>query len=358
MLTNVRHILASASGGSRKILITATLLHSTAFSALAQETIFVAGYGGTTEAVIKEKILAPFAAEHNVTIEYVAGTSAANLARLQAQQGNPEIDLAILDDGPMQQAVSLGLCAPIESFPALDDIYPLAKANGDGKSIGLGIVATGLAYNTEEYDRNAWPAPTSWNDLARGEFAGKVLVPSITNSYGLHTLIGLSKALGAADGDVDAAFQFMTDKVVPNIFSFETASGKISELFQTREILLGVWGSGRTSALAKTGFPIGFVQPVEGAVALQTTICPVVGSNAPALAQQLLQAFLTPEAQAALAESAGWGPTNSTTVLKPAISDTVTYGPDAVAKLIPVDWKTVNEKRVDWTRRWTREVER
>lgn len=342
----------------KPFLLSALMISTAAAPAWAQDVLYVAGYGGSSEAVIKEHILAPFAEKHGVKIEYVAGTSAANLARLQAQQGNPEIDLAILDDGPMQQAVSLGLCRPIEPFPALDKLYDLAKANGDGQSLGIGIVATGLAYNREEFERKGWPAPTSWTDLANPTFEGKVLVPSITNSYGLHSLLALAKALDAPEGEVEPAFAFMTDKVAPNVFSFETSSGKISELFQTGEVLLGVWGSGRAKALAKTGFPVAFATPKEGAVALQTTICPVAGSDVPDLAQLLLQEFFTPEAQAILAREAGWGPSNSATVLEPDVAENVTYGQDAVSQLIPVDWKSVNAMRADWTKRWTREVER
>ncbi|GKT19935.1 ABC transporter substrate-binding protein [Acidovorax sp. SUPP2522] len=336
--------------------LSGALIFATGSPALAQEVLYVAGYGGSSEAVIKQDILVPFAATHNVKIEYVAGTSAANLARLQAQQGNPEIDVAILDDGPMQQAVSLGLCAPVAPFSGLDDLYDLAKTNGDGRSIGVGIVATGLAYNTEEFARRGWPAPTSWSDLATPAYKGKILLPSITNSYGLHALLALSKALGDA-GTMEPAFDFVREKIGPNVLSFESSSGKISELFQTREVLLGVWGSGRALALSKSGFPVAFVTPKEGAVALQTTICPVTGSNAPQLSQALLQAFFTPQAQAALAREAGWGPTNRKTVLTPEIAATVTYGPQAVSQLIPVDWKAVNAERANWTKRWTREVE-
>ncbi|WP_420963581.1 ABC transporter substrate-binding protein [Brucella sp. IR073] len=290
----------------KPLLLSVVMAGTTVTPTWAQKVLYVAGYGGSSEAVIKQQILAPFAEKHNVKIEYVAGTSASNLARLQAQQGNPEIDLAILDDEPMQQAVSLGLCRPIEPFPALDKLYPIAKANGKGKSLGIGIVATGLAYNREEFERKGWPAPTSWTDLANPAFQGKVLIPSITNSYGLHALLALSKVLNAPAGDIDPPFSYMTDKVAPNVFSFETSSGKISELFQTGEVLLGVWGSGRAQALAKTGFPVAFVTPKEGAVALQTAICPVAGIDVPELAQQLLQEFFTPQAQAMLARDAGW----------------------------------------------------
>lgn len=323
----------------------------------AEEVLYLAAYGGSSETVLRETILPPFEEKHGVRIEYVAGASTNNLARLQAQRENPEIDVAILDDGPMQQAVALGLCAPIADAPLLDDIYDLAKKNGDGKSIGVGIVATGIAYNTDVFEREGWPAPKSWLDLADPRFTGRLTIPAITNTYGLHTLLAINAIKGGDPENVDPGLSFISEEIAPNVRTFETSSSKISELFQTGEVVLGVWGSGRVASLAGAGFPIKLVEPEEGAVALLTTICPVAGSDQPQLQQALIQHILSPQAQEILARHKGWGPTNKTVDLPEAVADTVTYGPDAVAKLVSVDWASVNERRSEWTKRWTREVE-
>ncbi|WBU56309.1 ATP-binding cassette domain-containing protein [Paracoccus sediminicola] len=45
------------------------------------------------------------------------GNSTENLARLQAQQSAQELDVVIMDDGPMNQADALGVSAPIEDTP-------------------------------------------------------------------------------------------------------------------------------------------------------------------------------------------------------------------------------------------------
>ncbi|WJS05484.1 ABC transporter substrate-binding protein [Roseibium aggregatum] len=326
-------------------------------NAKAEEALYLAAYGGSTEAVLKDMILPEFEEEHGVRIEYVAGTSTNNLARLQAQRDNPEIDVAILDDGPMQQAVDLGLCAPVADASVLDDIYELAKRNGGGNSIGVGIVATGIAYNAKVFEDQGWPAPTSWLDLGDPKFNGRLTVPAITNTYGLHTLIALNEVQGGDLENSDPGFEFIASQVAPHVRSFETSSSKISELFQTGEIEIGVWGSGRVASLAATGFPIKMVWPKEGAMALLTTICPVADSDQPELQQQLLQHILSPKSQEILAEHKGWGPTNSKVNLREEIAESVAFGPEEVAKLVSVDWSGVNRQRSEWTKRWTREVE-
>lgn len=324
----------------------------------AEPTLVVAGYGGSSETMFRSQVLAPFAHEHGVQFAYVAGTSATNLARLQAQRAHPQIDVAVLDDGPMQQAVTMGLCQPLTQSPVYGDLYDIAKVNGEGRSIGIGMVATGLAYNTKVFADRHWPPPTSWTDLGDPRFHGRVLVPSISNTYGLQTLLALARVEGGGAQRIDPGFTYMAQRVAPAVLSFETASGTISELFQTGAVVLGVWGSGRTQALARTGFPVAFVAPKEGAQALLTTACVINGSAHGALAQTLVQDLVSPRVQRILAAHAGWGPTNQTVTLDPAIARTVVYGTEAVAHLVPVDWTTVNAQRTAWTARWMREIER
>lgn len=326
--------------------------------ATADPTLVVAGYGGSSETLFRTQILAPFARAHGVDIAYVAGTSATNLARLQAQRTHPHIDVAVLDDGPMQQAVTMGLCQPLTLAPVYADLYAIATVHGEGTSVGIGLVATGLAYNTKVFAEQGWPPPTSWTALGDPRFHRRVLVPSISNTYGLQTLLAVARVEGGDAHHIDPGFAYMAQHVAPSVLSFETASGTISELFQTGAVVLGVWGSGRTLALARTGFPVAFVVPKEGAQALLTTACVVHGSAHAALAQALVQDLVSPRVQRILAAQAGWGPTNQTVTLDPAVAKTVVYGADAVAHLVPVDWKTVNAQRTAWTARWMREIER
>lgn len=319
-------------------------------------TLYVAAYGGSSEKVFREQVVPVFEKRHNVKVEYVAGTSATNLARLQAERARPEIDVAVLDDGPMQQAVALKLCDPIAKSKELDDLYPIARF-GAGRAAGVGVVATGIAYNTAEFKARGWQPPSSWRDLADPRYKGQLLVPGISNSYGLHSLVMLARAHGGSEKKIEPGFEAM-EKLAPNVASFESSSSKMSELFQTRAVTIGVWGSGRAQALAETGFPVAFVYPKEGAVALFTSVCPITASDQPQLAQAFVRHLLSPQIQAALAKGAGWGPTNKTAQLEPEVAAKVVYGPEAVARLVSPDLQLLNDQRPEWAKRWTRRVEK
>ncbi|WP_442772350.1 ABC transporter substrate-binding protein [Paenirhodobacter enshiensis] len=325
-------------------------------SALAEtRTLTVGGYGGSFETLLKQDIIPAFEKAHDVRIAFVPGNSTENLARLQAQKNAQEMDVVILDDGPMYQADALGFCAPLKPLPMAGDIYDIAKIGPD--TIGIGFVATGLVYNKDWFREKGWPAPTSWEDLKDPKFDQILSIPPISNTYGLHALVMAARLAGGGEKNIDPGFKSFEDDIAPQVLTFEPSSGKMSELFQSKEVALAVWGSGRAKAVADSGFPMGFVYPKEGAVALMLAACPVVNSDVPELSQEFIQYLLQPDVQVKLAIAQGAGPVNKKAVLPDDLAAIVPYR-DSISKLVKVDWDTINQHRDEWTTRWSREVEK
>lgn len=321
------------------------------------EDLYLGGYGGSMEDTFKQKIIPQFEKAHKVKIIYVAGNSTDTLAKLQAQKNDPQFDVAIIDDGPMEQAQQYGLCGAIAPAPIYNDLYPLAKAVGD-KALAFGVVATGMFYNTEAFKKAGWSAPTSWNDLADKKYNGKVVIPPISNGYGLHTLIKFAEMNGGGVKNIDPGFDALIKKVNPNVLAWEPSPGKMTELFQNGDAVIGVWGSGRVKALQDTGFPVKFIYPKEGAFALFSAICPVAKPHPKPVAQAFIQYIFSPEVQKILADDEAHGPMNKTVKLSDKVAAEVPYGLDQINKLQSVDYDTVNAKRSEWTNRWNRTVER
>ena len=326
-------------------------------AAQAQDkTLYVAAYGGSFEQVMRKDVLPGFEKAHGVQIQYVAGNSTDTLAKLQAQRGNQQIDVIIVDDGPAYQAVSLGFCAELAPADVYKDVAAVMRFKSN-KAVGIGLVGTGLMYNKKVFDENKWPAPTSWADLADPKFKKKLIVPPINNTYGLHALIAEAELAGGGVNDIEPGFKAFMGPVGDNVLVYEPSPSKMTEDFQDGSAILAVWGSGRATAFADTGFPAAFTFPKEGGYALGVAACPVAGSKNDKEAQAFVQYMLSPPVQAALAAGAGNGPANTAVKLPPEIAKTVIYG-DAVKALKAVDWDVVNAKREEWTKRWNREVER
>ena len=332
-------------------------LATASLAASAQTTLYVGGFGGSTETLFREKIIPAFEAKNNAKVVYVPGNSTDTLAKLVAQRGKQDLSVALIDDGPMYQAVEQKLCAPIADAPVLKDVYPNARMIGN-RSIGLGFIATGLAYNKDVFKKNGWSAPTSWNDLADPKYKGKVVIPPITNGYGLLTLVMNARMNGGSEEKIDPGFDVVQKKIAPNVLAWEGSPGRMAQMLQTGEAGLVVWGNGRVQAVKDQGAPVEFVYPKEGAIALMTAICPVEGAPQPALAQAFLQFVLSAEVQAQLAEKQGWGPVNKTTKIAPDVAERVVFGPERVDKLVSVNYNVINAKRAEWTTRWNRTVER
>ena len=329
-----------------------------ALPAMAQQptTLYVGSYGGSTEKVFKEKLIPAFEAKNGAKVVYIAGNSTDTLAKLQAQKGKQEFNVVLLDDGPMYQAIQFGFCDKMAAAPVYKDLYPIAKM-GDN-AVGVGIVSTGIAYNTEAFKKAGLTPPDSWEALTDKRYRQKIAIPPISNTYGLQTLLTFAKLRKGGDQNIEPGFTAMTKEVGPNVLAWEPSPGKMTELFQNGDILMAVWGSGRVQALRDTGFPVQFVVPKEGAPALLTAACAVAQNTQPALAQAFVQYLLTPEVQLLLADTQGWGPANSKAVLPPIVAVKVPYGKEQIDKLLPTNWTLVNEKRAEWTNRWNRTVER
>jgi putative spermidine/putrescine transport system substrate-binding protein len=340
-----------------KVLLTASILTlSTSLAYAEQKTLYLAAYGGSTERIFKESIIPKWEKKTGAKVVYVPGNSTDTIAKLQAQKGSQDIDVAFIDDGPMAQAIGFGFCDTV-SEDTFGNLYDAARMP-EGKAVGIGIIATGLAYNAKMFADKGWAAPTSWKDLADPKYKGLISVPPITNGYGLHALIASAMVNGGGINDIEPGFKAFENDIDKNVLVYEPSSGKMSELFQNNSIALSVWGSGRLKALADSGFPGAFAYPKEGGVKLLVAACPVVDSDVPELAQDFLKFVTSPETQKLFAVTNGWAPVNKTVELSDEESQSLPIGAAIVDNLINIDYSIVNSARGDWTKSWTRRVER
>src|SRR4051794_34690069 len=350
--------------GTVAMRISSSLLAAASLAALSvapisasaqQKAFYVAGYGGSFEQTMRTEVIPDFEKKHGVKVEYVAGNSTDTLAKLQAQKGNQQIDVAVVDDGPMYQAIQLGFCGKLQGLPEAD-LYEAARFKDD-RAVAIGLVGTGLMYNTKVFAEKGWPAPTSWDDLKDPKFKKLIVIPPINNTYGLYTLLMFAKMNGGGEKNVEPGFKIMKDQVNPNVLAYEPSPGKMTELFQSGQAVLAVWGTGRVQSFANTGFPVDFVYPKEGAATLVTTACPITKPNVSPLASAFIKALLEPKTQLVMLKDYGYGPVLKSLVVPPDLGKMAPIG-ERAAKLYTPDWTIINDKREEWTKRWNREVER
>lgn len=316
------------------------------------ETLVVAGYASSFEKIMRERVIPDFEREHGVSVRYAGGNSTDTLAKLVAQAGNQQFDVAMMDDGPMVQAIALGLCAPIEGLDKAQ-LQPMAVFP-EAKGVAMGMVATGLMYNRKVFAERGWAPPVSWTALEDPKFARKVVVPPMSNGYGLLATVMLARLYGGGETNIEPGIEAMK-RVAKNVVAFEPSPARMTELFQTDQAVLSVWGSARYQAFADTGFPVDFVYPREGAPVLMTGVCPVAKKSPSPKAQAFIATLLSAKVQKIMAEEGGYAPVRKgvevpTTGVMPVGA--------RISQLVSVDWSVINPLRNEWTKRWSREIER
>jgi putative spermidine/putrescine transport system substrate-binding protein len=319
--------------------------------------LVVAAWGDPYEAGWRKSLIPAFERQHNAKIVWVQGFSSQTLAKLRAQKDNPQVDVAMMDDGPHRQAVALGLVEKIDRGKLANarELYDIAFEPGDS-GIGFAVAAYGLYYDTKAFADNKWAPPTSWLDLYRPEFKGKVSIHNIANANGLYLLLALNKIAGGADDNVDRGFAKLKE-LVPAVVTFDKF-GETPTLIQQGTTVIGTWNLDRVVNLASTGVPVKFVGPKEGTWGHKEIVTLVKGRSNHDLAYKWVEMLLSAEEQANTAKYIGLGPLNRNTKLDPETAGKVLYGPDAIARLTIPNWEVVNAKRAEWTERWNKEIER
>ena len=77
-------------------LTAAVSVFSTAFA----KDLVIAAWGDPIEAGWRRSLIPEFEKKHGVKVVWVQGFSSQTLAKIKAQQANPQIDLVMMDDGP------------------------------------------------------------------------------------------------------------------------------------------------------------------------------------------------------------------------------------------------------------------
>lgn len=335
----------------------AVLLLAWGSNAWAQSKEFVvAAWGNPYEATWRKSLVPEFEKRYGVKVVWAQGFSTQTLAKLRAQKDSPQVDLAMMDDGPHFQAVALGLVERVDraKLSNAKDLHDIAF-EPDGYGIAFGLDAIGLHYNTKAFAENKWAPPTSWLDLYRPEFKGKVSVHNIANIGGLFLLLMMNRIAGGSDANVDAGFAKLRE-LVPQVVTFDKF-GETPTLIQQGLAVIGTWGPTRVYNLAATGVPVEFVYPKEGAGGYKEVATIIKGRPNSDLAHKFIDMMLSKEEQEHNAKELGMGPVNRRATLDPDTARKVVTV-DMINKLVIPNWPVVNANRPAWTERWNKEIER
>lgn len=274
------------------------------------------------------------------------------ISKVKAAPGNPPIDVMLHDPGPALQAIAQDLVEPypVEKSAYFKDLIPVAQ-EAAGPAPFFQVV--GLTYNPETVKT----PPTSWADLWKPEFKGRVGITNMNSTLGTGFMVEIAKMYGGSEADIDPAFKAM-EKLKPNLAAVAANPGQLATLFQQGQIDISPGNFNAIQILKARGVPVEFVAPKEGAIAFKTTIHIVKNSPNKELAFKLIEAALSPEVQTTLMNSPYLiVPTNGKVAMGGEIAKVLAKDQaELQKKFVFQNWAKINEQRGQWIERFNREI--
>ena len=179
--------------------------------------------------------------------------------------------------------------------------------------------------------------------------AGKVIIPSLKNTEGYWALISAAhlatgKPYKDAQYDIDAGFKKLAT-LKPNLLNVYTDAPQAINLLEQGEAqMIGGQFSAYTLIRKSAGSPVDLALPSDGACAMPSGISKVARGPAGDVSDAIVDMFLGPEVQEALATKAFVTPTN------PEAKKPGGY-PDP-NQLFSPDWAFFAKERGGWVDRW------
>jgi putative spermidine/putrescine transport system substrate-binding protein len=319
--------------------------------AAAKDALVVATFPGTWSEVHRD-ILGPyFRKKTGADLTQTVMLATDQVAKLEAAKGHPPFDVAIMDEGPLLDAVKLGL---FDKYPAarsrnFNDLLP-AFRNEWGPAISM--QAIGIAYNPKKVT----PAPRSWDDLWRPAYKGRVGLTALNSSLGMAFMAELARLKGGSESNLEPAFAALRS-LLPNVGAISANLGAHAALIQQGQVDVAVHNFNFVQTLKGKGVDVEWVKPDTGAPAWKTSLHIVKGAERPDLAFEYIEGHISPDIQAAMEKAPNFViPTNRKVPLTGAIVDQVARTPEDLLKLVFLDWAKINEVRTAAIDRFNREI--
>lgn len=351
--------LAAAAGCAAIVTLDAGI--AAAQQACTQMQVYLSIFPRHREDVME--VIAPQLRErHNVELVAEAIGSANMVERIAAQGSTPRVSIAHWDLPVGIQACDQGLCKPMDPARApntqrLFDWAYSRDAQNRPVVLATNVIGVGIIYREDELRRRNIAPPTSWADLRRPEFRGRVAITAPQSTWGTAALVMLARQNGGGEQNIDPGFA-ATRALQPSLHSIFTWTSELSNLWQLGEIWVAVTGNNMAPTLTTAGVPTRFAMPSEGAPVVPGGVSLVNGGPCEAAAYDYLNIYYSDDFQ--LRRMRGGGVASPSRTAWEKVTDAERAGvnltPADFDKLVNLNWSAINSVRPQWIQRWQREI--
>jgi iron(III) transport system substrate-binding protein len=184
-------------------------------------------------------------------------------ARMLAEKDNPQADCiwgwAVTN---MEQFIPTGMVEPYRA----KGTEKLDKRFVDPKNFyaGIDMYIAAFCVNTKVLKEKGLPMPKGWNDLLNPGFKGLIAMPNpVASGTGFLQVSSILQMYGAKDGKEDG-WEFLK-KLDKNMGQYIKSGSRPAKMTAQGEFAVGCSFDFPVGELKKSGAPVEFVFPVEGA---------------------------------------------------------------------------------------------
>lgn len=331
------------SGIGRTVAIASVLFAGT--PALAESGKLTVQIWGSTWQSAFEEIAKTFEKKTGIKVEPVTqSTSGEGLVKLQAMKAKPTIDVWFTTSSVAARAATdQELFAKIPST-GLANVAALNPNAHTADWVAAYYYPMGIIYRTDEVKTPI----TSWRDLWKPEFEGRLAVPSVGIYQGSMLLVAATLEGGSID-DVDPGFAALK-KLRPNVALYYGSDAQARQSIAQGEASVLVGQPSHAKRLRDEGLKVKMVSPKPAPMMFDVMM--IVRSGNEANAAKFIDFVSTPEMQEIISIKTGMAPVNPAAKPSPELVDSLPAPGDGIA----FDNGKLNAAIGGWTERFNREI--
>jgi putative spermidine/putrescine transport system substrate-binding protein len=312
-------------------------------------------WGGQWGDAMRDNVDAAFEKATGIKVIQDRGASPVErITKLKVSQPNPTADVFQLADGLVPLAIRQGVAEKINRDSArMPNLRNMIPAFWNDYWVPQIFSVIGIIYNTKEVKN----PPTSWADLWRPEFKGRIVLPEVSHSIGSYIIPIGAVAAGKPFSDEEAGFGMLKRMAdLRPIWAKDTDT--MMNSMRTSDAVIGILYKSQTYTVKGYGAPVEWVYPKEGGIAYTSGTCIAKGTKNLDAAEQYINTTMDPNVQTFAAHIYNYGGTNKETLskLSPELQERVRFPQDQLDRLIKLDLGMMTDKRAAWVERWNRTV--
>jgi spermidine/putrescine-binding protein len=276
------------------------------------------------------------------------------ITKLKVNLENQIFDAVQLPDTLVPLAIKQGVLEKIDRnsprLSNLKDVYP--QFIHDHWVVQM-FTAIGIGYN----EKLVKTPPTSYADLWKPEYKGRIVLPDIAHSIGPYIIPIGAMAAGKPMSDSEAGFEMLKRMVDQRPIWTNNTDGMMNA-FQNEEAVIGLKYRSHTYLLRDKGVPAQWCFPKEGAIALEWGWSIAKNTKNKEWAETYINVTLDPAGQVHFTDYANYPGSNKKMLdlLTPKQKERAELSEDQLNRMVRLDHEYMSDHRSEWTERWNRIV--